>query len=64
MHTRGAVIKQAPGTYEVVDLEVDDPRQGHHRAKTHDNNDEKSKEDPGAQLRDLEAVGEGGDHRG
>ena len=28
MHTRGAVIKQAPGTYEVVDLEVDDPRQG------------------------------------
>ena len=28
MRTRGAVIKQAPGTYEVVDLEVDDPRQG------------------------------------
>ena len=27
MKTRGAVIKQAPGTYEVVDLEVDDPRQ-------------------------------------
>ena len=28
MQTRGAIIKQAPGTYEVVDLEVDDPRQG------------------------------------
>jgi NDMA-dependent alcohol dehydrogenase len=28
MHTRGAIIKEAPGTYEVVDLEVDDPRQG------------------------------------
>ena len=28
MHTRGAVIKEAPGTYEVVDLEVEDPRQG------------------------------------
>ncbi|QWF23798.1 NDMA-dependent alcohol dehydrogenase [Nocardioides sp. LMS-CY] len=27
MHTRGAIIKEAPGTYEVVDLEVDDPRQ-------------------------------------
>ena len=27
MKTRGAVIKEAPGTYEVVDLEVDDPRQ-------------------------------------
>jgi S-(hydroxymethyl)glutathione dehydrogenase/alcohol dehydrogenase len=26
MHTRGAVIRQAPGKYEVVDLEVDDPR--------------------------------------
>ena len=22
MHTRGAVIKEAPGTYEVVDLEA------------------------------------------
>ena len=28
MRTRGAVIKEAPGTYEVVDLEVEDPRQG------------------------------------
>lgn len=28
MQTRGAVITEAPGTYEVVDLEVDDPRQG------------------------------------
>src|SRR3954464_12872289 len=28
MHTRGAIIRQAPGTYEVVDLEVEDPRQG------------------------------------
>jgi len=26
MQTRGAVIRQAPGKYEVVDLEVDDPR--------------------------------------
>ncbi len=28
MQTRGAVIKQAPGTYEVVDIELDEPRQG------------------------------------
>jgi len=28
MLTRGAVITEAPGTYQVVDLEVDDPRQG------------------------------------
>ena len=28
MKTRGAIIRQAPGTYEVVDLELDDPRQG------------------------------------
>lgn len=28
MHTRGAVIRKAPGDYEVVDLELDDPRQG------------------------------------
>lgn len=27
MKTRGAVIKQVPGSYEVVDLEVEDPRQ-------------------------------------
>lgn len=27
-HTRGAVIRSAPGKFEVVDLEVDDPRQG------------------------------------
>ena len=28
MRTRGAVVRKAPGTYEVVDLEVDEPRQG------------------------------------
>jgi NDMA-dependent alcohol dehydrogenase len=28
MHTRGAVVRQAPGKYEVVDLEVDDPGPG------------------------------------
>ena len=28
MRTRGAVVTKAPGAYEVVDLEVDDPRQG------------------------------------
>ncbi|ANY09589.1 NDMA-dependent alcohol dehydrogenase [Pseudonocardia sp. HH130630-07] len=28
VHTRGAVIRNAPGKYEVVDLEVDDPRPG------------------------------------
>ena len=28
MYTRGAVIREAPGTYEVVDLELDDPRPG------------------------------------
>jgi S-(hydroxymethyl)glutathione dehydrogenase/alcohol dehydrogenase len=28
MRTRGAVIRQAPGSYEVVDLELDDPRPG------------------------------------
>ncbi|MER2223168.1 MAG: alcohol dehydrogenase, partial [Rhodococcus sp. (in: high G+C Gram-positive bacteria)] len=28
MRTRGAVIRQAPGTYEVVDLELDSPRSG------------------------------------
>jgi NDMA-dependent alcohol dehydrogenase len=33
MKTRGAVIRKAPGTYEVVDLEVDDPRQGEIRVK-------------------------------
>lgn len=27
MRTRGAVVKQAPGTYEVVDIELDEPRQ-------------------------------------
>jgi NDMA-dependent alcohol dehydrogenase len=26
MHTRGAVVRQAPGKYEVVDLEIDDPQ--------------------------------------
>ena len=33
MKTRGAIIKEAPGTYEVVDLEVDDPRQGEIQVK-------------------------------
>jgi S-(hydroxymethyl)glutathione dehydrogenase/alcohol dehydrogenase len=28
MRTRGAVIRQSPGKYEVVDLELDDPRPG------------------------------------
>lgn len=28
MKTRGAIIRQAPGSYEVVDLELDDPRRG------------------------------------
>ncbi len=28
MRTRGAVVMSAPGTYEVVDLEMDEPRQG------------------------------------
>ena len=28
VRTRGAVVMKAPGTYEVVDLEVDEPRQG------------------------------------
>ncbi len=28
MHTRGAVIRTAPGTYEVADLELDSPRPG------------------------------------
>lgn len=26
MQTRGAIIRQTPGKYEVVDLEVEDPR--------------------------------------
>jgi len=28
MKTRGAIIRQAPGTYEVVELDLDEPRQG------------------------------------
>ena len=28
MKTRGAIIREVPGKYEVIDLEVDDPRQG------------------------------------
>jgi S-(hydroxymethyl)glutathione dehydrogenase/alcohol dehydrogenase len=31
--SRGAVIRKAPGTFEVVDLQVDDPRQGELRVK-------------------------------
>ena len=33
MRTRGAVLTKAPGTYEVVELEVDDPRQGELRIR-------------------------------
>ena len=33
MQTRGAVITKAPGTYEVVDLEVDDPEPGEIRVR-------------------------------
>lgn len=33
MHTRGAIVRQAPGKYEVVDLEVDDPREGEIQVK-------------------------------
>jgi Zn-dependent alcohol dehydrogenase len=28
MRTRGAVIAKAPGTYETIDIELDEPRQG------------------------------------
>ena len=28
MKTRGAIIRQAPGTYEIADLELDEPRRG------------------------------------
>lgn len=28
MRTRGAIIRQAPGTYEIADLELDEPRRG------------------------------------
>ncbi|MTD59378.1 NDMA-dependent alcohol dehydrogenase [Amycolatopsis pithecellobii] len=28
MHTRAAIIRESPGTFEVVDVELDDPRQG------------------------------------
>jgi S-(hydroxymethyl)glutathione dehydrogenase/alcohol dehydrogenase len=31
--TRGAIVRQAPGKYEVVDLELDDPQQGELRVK-------------------------------
>jgi NDMA-dependent alcohol dehydrogenase len=33
MQTRGAIVRQAPGKYEVVDLEVDDPRPGEIQVK-------------------------------
>ncbi|MHA6796381.1 NDMA-dependent alcohol dehydrogenase [Pseudonocardia bannensis] len=33
MLTRGAIVRQAPGKYEVVDLEVDDPRPGEIQVK-------------------------------
>jgi S-(hydroxymethyl)glutathione dehydrogenase/alcohol dehydrogenase len=33
MKTRGAIIRKAPGTYEVVDMDVDEPRQGELRVK-------------------------------
>ena len=28
MRTRGSVIAKVPGTYETIDIELDDPRQG------------------------------------
>jgi S-(hydroxymethyl)glutathione dehydrogenase/alcohol dehydrogenase len=31
--TRGAIVRQAPSKYEVVDLELDDPQQGELRVK-------------------------------
>jgi S-(hydroxymethyl)glutathione dehydrogenase/alcohol dehydrogenase len=33
MKTRGAIVRQAPGKYEVVDLELDEPRQGELQVK-------------------------------
>ena len=33
MQTRGAIVRQAPGKYEVVDLNVDDPRAGEIQVK-------------------------------
>ncbi|MDZ4267338.1 MAG: alcohol dehydrogenase, partial [Mycobacterium sp.] len=33
METRGAIIREAPGKYEVVDLDVDDPREGEIQVK-------------------------------
>jgi S-(hydroxymethyl)glutathione dehydrogenase/alcohol dehydrogenase len=33
VQSRGAVVRKAPGKFEVVDLEVDDPRQGEIRVK-------------------------------
>ena len=33
MQTRGAIVRQVPGKYEVVDLEVDDPRPGEIQVK-------------------------------
>ncbi len=33
MQTRGAVVRQAPGHYEVMNLELDDPRQGELQVK-------------------------------
>lgn len=33
MQTRGAIVRQAPGKYEVVDLNVDDPRPGEVQVK-------------------------------
>jgi len=33
MKTRGAIVRQAPGKYEVVDLELDEPQQGELQVK-------------------------------
>jgi S-(hydroxymethyl)glutathione dehydrogenase/alcohol dehydrogenase len=33
MKSRGAVIRQSPGSYEIADLEVEDPRQGEIRVR-------------------------------
>ena len=33
MRTRAAIIRETPGTFEVVDIDLDDPRQGEIRVK-------------------------------
>ncbi len=33
VNTRGAILRSAPGQWEVTDLVADDPRQGEHLVK-------------------------------